>query len=108
MNRLGLAVNTAARVLSGGKAIWTLEFRGAQVDIYFATSSSWGTLLLIRTGSKEHNVFLARRARSLGMELKASGAGLFRNGVRIAGDTEESIFEALGLPYKEPEEREVV
>ena len=48
------------------------------------------------------------------MKLHADGSGLFRieaqgcEGieVRIAGDTEESIFQALGVPYKEPWERE--
>ena len=36
----------------------------------------------------------------------ASGDGLFdENGNRLAGDTEESIYEALGIPYQEPNER---
>jgi DNA polymerase/3'-5' exonuclease PolX len=50
----------------------------------------------------------------MGMKLHADGSGLFRieaqgcEGVevRIAGDSEESIFEKLELPYEEPEKRE--
>jgi DNA polymerase/3'-5' exonuclease PolX len=50
----------------------------------------------------------------MGMKLHAGGSGLFRieaqgcEGVevRIAGDTEESVFEALEIPYKQPWERE--
>jgi len=39
--------------------------------------------------------------------LKASGDGLFNEeGERIAGDTEQSIYEALGIPYQEPQERQ--
>jgi DNA polymerase/3'-5' exonuclease PolX len=48
------------------------------------------------------------------MVLHADGSGLFRieaqgcEGVevRIAGDSESSIFEKLGLPYVAPEGRE--
>jgi len=80
------------------------------VDIYFATSMIWATLVLIRTGSKEHNIRLCSRAKSMGMKLKANGEGLYRiisdeKLIRIAGDTEESIFHMLDLEYIPPEER---
>ena len=45
-------------------------------------------------------------AKKKGWRLAASGDGLFNeHGERIAGDTEESIYEALGLRYQRPEER---
>jgi len=76
------------------------------VDCYVATPETWATLLLIRTGSAEHNIRLASRAKDRGWRLAASGDGLFNEkGERIAGDSELSIFNALGLPYKEPWER---
>ncbi|MBN1366607.1 MAG: hypothetical protein JW967_01600 [Dehalococcoidales bacterium] len=82
------------------------------VDFYIATPETWATLLLIRTGSREHNIKLCSLARQKGMKLHADGSGLFRVSLlesepdeRIAGDTEDSIFKALGLPYQEPEER---
>ena len=77
-----------------------------QVDIYVADEETWATLLLIRTGSKESNIHLASLAKKQGWHLAASGDGLFnKTGQRVAGDTEQSIFLALGLPYKEPEKR---
>jgi len=94
----------------GGPKIRRLVYprdMGAPVDIYIATPETWATLLLIRTGSTRHNVYLCKRARARGWQLKADGQGLLdARGNRIAGDSEESIFEALGLPYKEPWERE--
>ena len=76
------------------------------VDIYLATPATWATLLLIRTGSAESNIRLSGLAKSKGWHLKASGEGLFdEDDNRIAGDTEESIFSALGIPYLEPNER---
>ena len=90
-----------------GPKIARIDFRGITVDIYYATLETWATLLLIRTGPKRNNVRLASRAKGKGWRLAASGDGLFnQNDTRIAGDTEESIFEALGLPYKAPELRE--
>jgi len=83
-----------------------LIINGAQVDIYFATEETWATLYLIRTGSKENNIRLCSLAKGKGWQLKANGDGLFdENGRRIAGDSEISIYNALGLPYQRPEER---
>jgi DNA polymerase (family 10) len=79
------------------------------VDIYIATPATWATLLLIRTGSKENNIRLCSLARRKGWHLEASGGGLCDDdGTKIAGDTEESIYEALGIPYQEPKERDGV
>lgn len=75
------------------------------VDIYFATPETWGTLVLIRTGSKENNQRLCSKAQELGMTLHADGSGLVdQEGVQVAGD-EEGIYKALGLPYQKPEYR---
>jgi len=76
------------------------------LDIYYATPETWATLLLIRTGSTENNIRLATLAKNKAWHLAASGDGLFNErGERIAGDTEESIYEALGIPYQPPEAR---
>jgi len=79
---------------------------GVQVDLYFASDETWATLLLIRTGSKDNNIRLATLAKKKGWHLAASGDGLFdENLKRIAGDSEESIYAALDLPWQAPEER---
>jgi DNA polymerase (family X) len=80
---------------------------GIPVDIYFATHQTWATLLLIRTGSKEHNIRLAQRARQLGMKLRASGDGVeAANGEILGIQTEEEIFSLLQFPYLRPEQRQ--
>ena len=92
--------------MSGGK-IMRVMVGAIQIDIYAATPETWATLLLIRTGSAQHNIKLASLAKKKGWRLAASGDGLFdETGERIAGDTESSIFTALGLKYLEPRQRE--
>lgn len=91
-----------------GKMIVRADIGNIPADFYFATSERWATLLLIRTGSTEHNIELATMAKKKGWRLHASGEGLFNElGERIGGDSEESIFRALGLTYVPPEKREV-
>ena len=92
---------------SNGLKMSSFYFSDFPVDIYWATPETWATLLLIRTGSKEHNIRLCTTANQKGMHLYASGDGLFKDDVRIAGDTERSIFNALDLPYLKPNLREV-
>ena len=62
--------------------------------------------MLVRTGSAEHNVWLAGYAISKGMRIRYS-EGLIKEGVAVAGETEQGVFEALGLPYPLPSEREI-
>ncbi len=91
--------------MSGSKILRVMD-GDTQVDIYVASEDTWATLLLIRTGSVENNIRLATLAKRKGWHLAASGDGLFNErGERIAGDSEQSIYQALGLPYQKPEER---
>ena len=76
------------------------------VDIYIASESTWWTLLLIRTGSRNHNIALARRALEKHMVLKADGTGLLTAGGDIIPiSSEEDIFRHLNLSFCSPEER---
>ncbi len=77
---------------------------GVDMDIRVVPSKSYGSALQYFTGSKEHNIVLRRIAMNKG--LKLSEYGLFRGPNRIAGRTEEEIYEALGIDYIEPEMRE--
>lgn len=78
-----------------------------QVDFYRAKPSPFGILWLVRTGSAEHNMWLAGYAFSKGMRLKYS-EGLIKEGTIIAGENEKAVFEALALPYPSPPQRETV
>ena len=78
-----------------------------QVDLYRASRRTWGILLLIRTGSAEHNIYLAKLARRKGYRLAYSKGLLNEEGEIIASETEHHVFQALGLDDIPPEEREL-
>jgi DNA polymerase (family 10) len=77
---------------------------GLQVDLRVVPAESFGAALQYFTGSKAHNIEIRR----LGQErkLKINEYGVFRGEKRIAGDTEESVYRAVGLPWIAPELRE--
>ena len=79
---------------------------GLQVDVRALAPASFGAALQYFTGSKDHNV--AIRTRAVKMGLKLSEYGLFRveGDIRVAGETEEGVYQALGLPWIPPELRE--
>ena len=89
------------------KALLPIKNSLFKVDFYRAKPSTFGIHLLIRTGSADHNMWLAGYAISKGMRLKYS-EGLIKDGTVIAGENEKGVFEALGLPYPSPSEREIV
>jgi DNA polymerase (family 10) len=72
-----------------------------QLDIFCATEETWGTLMLCRTGSKEHNIWIATRAKELHLHWNPY-KGL--SGHRRASEAE--IYTALGVPWIEPRDRE--
>jgi len=67
-------------------------------------TASLGAALAYFTGSKAHNIALRRLAQERG--LKINEYGVFRGTKRIAGDSEESVYRAVGLPWIAPELRE--
>ena len=75
-----------------------------QVDLRVVPRESYGAALQYFTGGKAHNVALRHRAQTLG--LKINEYGVFRAAHRIAGATEESVYQSVGLPYIPPELRE--
>jgi DNA polymerase/3'-5' exonuclease PolX len=78
-----------------------------QVDFYRAQPSTFGIHLLVRTGSADHNMWLAGQAFSKGMRLKYS-QGLLKDDVPVAGADEAGVFAALGLSCPAPCDREIV
>jgi DNA polymerase (family 10) len=77
---------------------------GLQADLRVVPQESYGAALHYFTGSKAHNI--AVRKLGIARGLKINEYGVWRGETRIAGETEESVYAAVGLPYIEPELRE--
>ena len=90
---------------------------GLEVDLRVIPERSFGAALQYFTGSKEHNV--AVRTRAVRDGLRVNEWGVFRipegadpaelgkeDGERVAGETEEGVYEALGMPWVPPVLRE--
>ena len=88
------------------KASAKVSPQGLQVDVRALPPESFGSAMQYFTGSKDHNV--AIRMRAVRMGFKLSEYGLFRveDESKVAGATEEGIYQALGLPWIPPELRE--
>jgi DNA polymerase (family 10) len=95
---------------------------GLEVDLRILPEESYGAALLYFTGSKEHGVALRKRALERGLSINEYAVSELADeesgeegttsttgrelGKRIAGRTEEEMYEALGLPWIPPELRE--
>jgi DNA polymerase/3'-5' exonuclease PolX len=105
--QLAVALMELGQKIKSGPAIHSRIFRGQQVDVYIANEKTWPTILLIRTGSKEHNIKLCSRAKVLALKLHADGSGITLDNGEPWGEirTESDVFAALQLPYVEPQKR---
>lgn len=100
-----LAYDEVKSVLARGETRSSVTLKsGLQVDLRVVPPESYGAALHYFTGSKAHNIAIRRLGQARG--LKINEYGVFRGTRRIAGDTEESVYRAVGLPYIEPELRE--
>ena len=83
---------------------------GLQVDLRVVPEEAFGAALMYFTGSKDHNVALRQRAIDRGLRLNEYG--LFEgteddpHAKRVAGVSEEEIYQRLGLAWVPPELRE--
>jgi DNA polymerase (family 10) len=94
-----------AKVVAKGSTRATVLLRsGIQVDLRVVPEKSYGAALHYFTGSKAHNIAIRKIGQARG--LKINEYGIFRDGKRVGGRTEEEVFAAVKLPYIEPELRE--
>lgn len=108
----------AERVEAAGGTKGNIVLRsGLSIDLRVIPKRSFGAALQYFTGSKEHNV--AVRTRAVKEGLRVNEWGVFRipegadpdslgkeEGERLAGETEEEVYEALGMQWMPPEIRE--
>ncbi len=108
----------AERVEAAGGTKGNIVLRsGLSIDLRVIPKRSFGAALQYFTGSKEHNV--AVRTRAVRDGLRVNEWGVFRipegadpetvgkeEGVRIAGETEEDVYHALGMDWMPAELRE--
>jgi DNA polymerase (family 10) len=98
------------------KVVLTMRDGPVQLDVWFAKHptqdlfgpipGTWGTVLMCRTGSMAHNIKIASLARARSWHWNPH-RGLFdQNEKWVAGETEESIYEALEIRPMQPEERD--
>lgn len=77
-----------------------------QIDLRVVAPEAWGAALQYFTGSKQHNVRLRELAVRRGWRLNEYGLFAVATEQRLAGSTEEEIYQRLGLPWIPPELRE--
>jgi DNA polymerase (family 10) len=96
-----------SKVISKGKTRSSVVLRsGVHVDLRVVPQVSYGAALHYFTGSQAHNI--AVRKIGVKKKLKINEYGVFKGkkDKRVAGKSEEEVFEHVGLPYIEPELRE--
>ncbi len=105
------AFESVERVVLAGDTRGAVVLRsGLEVDLRIVPRRSFGAALHYFTGSKEHNVAVRQMAQRQG--LRVNEWGVFRlpegvdpeevgkeEGERVAGETEASIFEAVGMAW---------
>ena len=112
------AFGSVEKVVAAGDTRGSVVLRsGLEVDLRVIPARSFGAALHYFTGSKEHNVAVRQIAQRQG--LRVNEWGVFRmpegvdpadvgkeDGERVAGETESSVFEVLGMGWVPPVLRE--
>jgi DNA polymerase (family 10) len=112
------AFGSVERVVLAGDTRGAVVLRsGLEVDLRVIPDRSFGAALHYFTGSKEHNIAVRQIAQRQG--LRVNEWGVFRvpegvdpddvgkeDGERVAGETESSVFEVLGMGWVPPVLRE--
>jgi len=94
-------------VLGQGDTKSSVLLRGGyQADLRLVPPESRGAAMQYFTGSKAHNICVRDHAVRRGFKLNEYGLFRVDDDSRVAGETEEGIYRALGMEFVEPELRE--
>jgi len=102
-----VSMSTVERVLGRGESKTSVvTHRGLQIDLRVVAERQLGAARLYFTGSKGHNIKLRQRALARGLTLNEYALARAEGGEVVAGESEEQIYQALGLPFIPPVLRE--
>ena len=109
MGRFAKYAEVKEMLASGPTRASALLASGLQVDLRVVPAESLGAAMHYFTGSKAHNIAVRRLGQAKGLKINEYGVFKPTKGGaerRIAGETEASVYEAVGLPFIPPELRE--
>lgn len=93
-------------VIQKGDRKTSFRWEDEDVDLHLVKEDEFGAALQYFTGSKQHNVETRDAAIEKGMKLNEYGVWDTETDEKVAGKTEEEVYEALGMEYIPPELRE--
>lgn len=79
---------------------------GLQIDLRVVSTAAWGAALQYFTGSKAHNIRTREIAGRKGLKLSEYGLFDAESGELVVSETEEEVYQRLGLPWIPPTLRE--
>jgi DNA polymerase (family 10) len=95
------------RILGRGDTKTSVRLQGGyQADLRLVPADSRGAAMQYFTGSKAHNIAVRDRAIQHGYKLNEYGLFRADSDERVAGTTEEEVYEALGMAWVDPALRE--
>ena len=78
---------------------------GIGLDVFSTTEECWAVSLVVRTGGERTNKEIASRALERGMRFRAYGDGFDTPDGHLRCNSEQEVFQAVGLRYLPPERR---
>jgi len=93
-------------LVSGETKSSVITFDGIHVDLRVVKPESYGSALAYFTGSKAHNIRIREIAMKEGLKINEYGVFDEKANKKIAGESEEDIYQVLDLPFIVPELRE--
>jgi DNA polymerase (family X) len=95
-----------AEVIGKGQSKTFVRLNNGMDADLVVPEESFGSALQYFTGSKEHGIALRKTALSKGLHLNEWGIFDKNENRRLAGSTEEEVYQVLGLEWIPPEMRE--
>lgn len=93
-------------ILRGDTKVSIRVGKAFQVDLRIVEDDEFGAALQYFTGSQAHNVHVRRIAKQQGLKVNEYGVFRIDDESRVAGASEEEVYQAIGLTWVPPELRE--